>query len=509
MEVQTNTHYSLPRITRVLSILAAAAAGLYVVTYLVVALLRLPYPFELEFMEGDSVDQVWRVLHGLPLYVPPSVEFLPAMYTPLYYYIGAAFSSVIGLGFVPLRIVSLLASLACFALIGSFVWKLTRDRWAAWLAVGLFAATYQECGAWFDTARVDTPMVALMLGAVWLAWFAAKRRHVISSAILCAAAIFTKQTAILLPLALVLYFLLTEKKRAVDFGVAFVIALGVPLLLLQSASQGWFGIYTVTIPAAHPWDRLMLISFWTQDILLPLPIAFALAAFYAALLWREGKRIELLFLLLAGAGLIAAAYAPRVKAGNFENDLISAYAFLALVFGIALAGLRERTRATESSTKGAGEIFPALLMLLVVVQFAALVYHPTKMIPSARDREAGMDVVRQVQAYSGAVWMVHHGYIPVKAGKEPLASMQPMMDVLESSHARAKEMLVTSVENALREQRFDAVFLNEPWPEKLRGIEHYKAKRTVFDDTTSFWPVTGYRTRPELIMEPAANFPNE
>lgn len=509
MNTAQDINPQLARVTRGLSIVAAVVAGLYVVTYLAVALLRLPYPFELEFMEGDSVDQVWRVLRGLPLYVPPSVDFVPAMYTPLYYYIGAAFSSVMGLGFVPLRIVSLLASLACFALIGSFVWKLSRDRWAAWLAVGLFAATYQECGAWFDTARVDTPMVAFMLGAVWLAWFAAKRRHVIASAVLCAAAIFTKQTAILLPVTLLLYLLLTEKKRALEFGVAFVIALGVPLLLLQRASQGWFSIYTVTVPAAHPWDWPMLISFWTQDILLPLPIAFALAAFYAILLWRDGKRSELLFLLLAGAGVVAAAYAPRVKAGNFDNDLVPAYAFLALVFGIALAGLRERMRATESSTKEVGELFPALLMLLIVVQFAALVYHPTKMIPPARDRAAGMDVVRQVQAYSGAVWMVHHGYIPVMAGKEPLASMQPMADVLESSHERAKELLLASVESALREQRFDAIFLNEPWPKKLRGTEHYEAKWAVFDDTCSFWPVTGFRTRPELILEPATKFPSE
>ena len=499
----------LLRAADTLGIIAATAAGAYIVTYLCVALLRLPYPFELEFMEGDSVDQVWRVLHGLPLYVSPSVDFTPAIYPPLYYYIGAAFASVMGLGMVPLRIVSLLASLACFALIGSFVWKLSRDRLAAWLAVGLFAATYAESGAWLDTARVDTLMVAFMLAAAWLARLGEKRGHIVASAVLCAAAIFTKQSAILLPLALLAYLIFAKPKRAVDFGVAFLIAFGVPLAWLEIASHGWFGVYAVTIPAAHPWDTLMLISFWTQDILLPLSIAFTLAAFFALVLWREKRRSDLLFLLLAGAGMIAAAYAPRVKAGNFDNDLVPAYAFLALAFGMALSDLRARIPASETSQQPAAALLRPLLMLLVVVQFAALVYHPTPLIPTARDREAGNDLVRQVRAYDGEVWVAHHGYISVLAGKTPLVSMQPMMDVLESSHARAKEMLSSSVAEALREKRFDAIFLNEPWPEKLRGIEYYEAKWAVFDDTSSFWPVTGYRTRPELILEPVASFQNK
>ncbi|MDD5088729.1 MAG: glycosyltransferase family 39 protein [bacterium] len=508
MKADNNTNVSLSGLTRALAVVAVVAAGLYIVTYLAVALLRLPYPFELEFMEGDSVDQVWRVLHGLPLYAPPSVDFVPAMYPPLYYYASAAFASVTGLGFLPLRIVSLLASLACFALIGSFVWKQSRDRLAALLAVGLFAATYAESGAWFDTARVDTLMVAFMLGAVWLAWFATKRGHVIASAILCASAIFTKQSAILLPLALLTYLLLARRKHAVFFGAAFAVAFGVPLLLFEGASHGWFGMYAVTIPAAHPWDRLMLISFWTQDILMPLPIAFAIALFYLILYWRGENRDRARFLLLAGAAMMAAAYAPRVKAGNFDNDLIPAYAFLTLVFGIALAGLRERMRVPEDSTKGAGEIFSALLMLLVVVQFTALVYHPAPLIPSAQDREAGDDLVRQVRSYEGEVWVAYHGYLATLAGKTPLATMQPMQDLLVSSHARAKEMLRSSVEEALREKRFDAILLNEPWPDNLRGLDRYEAKRAVFADTSSFWPVTGFRTRPELVYEPAAVFEN-
>ncbi|MBU1985197.1 hypothetical protein KJ815_12410, partial [bacterium] len=290
--------------------------------------------------------------------------------------------------------------------------------------------------------------------------------------------------------------------RAAYFGIAFIVAFGVPFFLLMNASHGWFGLYTVTIPAAHPWDKLMLLSFWTQDILLPLPIAFTLVFFYLILRWRERRRDDWLFVLLVGAGMIAAAYAPRVKAGNFDNDLVPAYAFLALVFGAALADLRERIRRSESSQRSTAGLLHALLMLLVVVQFASLVYHPSRMIPSAKDRQAGMELVRQVRAYPGPVWVVHHGYISVMAGKAPLVTMQPMQDLLAATDERSREMIVASVEDVLRRHSFDAIFLNEPWPEQLRGVECYEAKRAVFADTSCFWPVTGYRTRPELVYEP-------
>jgi hypothetical protein len=45
--------------------LAAALLGLAaIVTYLVVALLRLAYPFPLEFLESNSLVEVQRILAG-------------------------------------------------------------------------------------------------------------------------------------------------------------------------------------------------------------------------------------------------------------------------------------------------------------------------------------------------------------------------------------------------------------------------------------------------------------
>ncbi len=43
------------------------AALLYPVTYVVVALLRLSYPFELEWLEGLALEHVGRIVAGQPI----------------------------------------------------------------------------------------------------------------------------------------------------------------------------------------------------------------------------------------------------------------------------------------------------------------------------------------------------------------------------------------------------------------------------------------------------------
>src|SRR5690606_23094615 len=50
----------------------------------VVFALRVGFPLELEWMEGGSLQQAFRVQQGLPVYGPPSPEFVPFLYPPLY-----------------------------------------------------------------------------------------------------------------------------------------------------------------------------------------------------------------------------------------------------------------------------------------------------------------------------------------------------------------------------------------------------------------------------------------
>ncbi len=128
-------------------------ALLFPAAYLGVAVLRLSYPFELEWLEGGCLDHVGRVLDGKKLYGPPSLEFVPFIYTPLYYYVAALVAGIVGFGFLPLRLVSFAASLGCLGCIYLVVRRETLDRFPAVLAACLFAATYRASGGWLDLAR--------------------------------------------------------------------------------------------------------------------------------------------------------------------------------------------------------------------------------------------------------------------------------------------------------------------------------------------------------------------
>ena len=121
--------------------LAAALAGLVAVcAYLAIALSRLTYPFTVEWLESNSLVEVHRILAGQPLYPAPSIRYVPDGYPPLYFAVSAAAASVLGVSYLPLRLVSLVSSLVCFALLGRLVQRETGSIAAGVGAAGLSAA---------------------------------------------------------------------------------------------------------------------------------------------------------------------------------------------------------------------------------------------------------------------------------------------------------------------------------------------------------------------------------
>src|ERR1700751_877802 len=81
--------------------MAAALIGLAAIgAYLFVALSRLDYPFALEQLEGNSLVEVPRLLGGQPLYPAPNAGYVPDGYPPLYFFVLAAVSRVLGVSYL-------------------------------------------------------------------------------------------------------------------------------------------------------------------------------------------------------------------------------------------------------------------------------------------------------------------------------------------------------------------------------------------------------------------------
>src|SRR5215469_14570537 len=98
---------------------AATTAGLAVIgAYVCIAVARLGYPGHLEILEDNSLIEVDRILAGQQLYPAPSASFVPDGYTPLYFAVSAGVARVLGQSYLSLRLVSLIASLVCFVILG-------------------------------------------------------------------------------------------------------------------------------------------------------------------------------------------------------------------------------------------------------------------------------------------------------------------------------------------------------------------------------------------------------
>lgn len=475
----------------------AVAAGGYLLAYVAIALWRLQHPFELEWMEGAMVDHVQRITEGKRLYVPPSLDFVPFIYPPLFYYASAAVAQITGVGFAALRLVSFLSSLLIFALLYLLVARETRDRFAALIATGLFAATYQIGGAFFDLGRVDSLFLATLLAAVYVLRFGESLAAHAAGGLLIGLAFLTKQSAVVMAAPLVLYVIHRHPRRGLaTAAVAGAVMVGATVWI-DAVHDGWYAFYAFEIPSGYQMLRHRLLDFWTVDILPPLAISWAVGL---AFLVAPGAGRPRMFYLAVAAGMIAGSWLSRGNPGGYDNVLIPAFLASAILFGLGLHSARAALSAPGAEARARGEVWLGAACLL---QFALLVYNPLYMLPTRADVAAGEALVRTVAAVEGDVWIPYHGNIGTMASKGTHAHWMAISDILESGRAELRERMEDEIEAALGTGRFDLVvqsshpFLNAP---KLQSF--YALEGKAVDDPDVFWPVTGARRRAETLYVP-------
>src|SRR5574340_192041 len=82
----------------ILTLVIFTCAVLYFFVYIWIVVKRINYPFELEWIEGEMVNQVHRLLHGDLIYQEPGIDFASFMYPPFYYYVASGVSIIFGDG---------------------------------------------------------------------------------------------------------------------------------------------------------------------------------------------------------------------------------------------------------------------------------------------------------------------------------------------------------------------------------------------------------------------------
>lgn len=461
--------------TPVVQVLVWVLLGLAVYfcsVYLVLAVLHLQFPYALEWIEGSMLDHVRRAVSGEPIYVSPTPEFVPAIYPPLYYYCAAALAHVIGLGLLPLRLVSLAASLGSLMLIFLIVSRASESRPAGILAAGLFAATYQAGGPYLDMGRIDSLFLFFFLATVYLIRFRTSWHGQAMAGIMLACAVLTKQTALLLALPLIFCSLLFSRAAGTfAFCLTAALTAGFTSILINYVHNGWYFYYVFELPRQHPVLFSRIAGFWTQDIAATLPVACLFALAYVFLPARVRQKRSMIFFVLVTGSVLAIACLSKIKSGGFKNVLMPAHATLAMMFGLAYAA---GMRLLQNWQPRAQLMARAVIMVLCAGQFGLLLYDPRGLVPDPRQARNARAVVELAANIQGEVFAPAYGYLCAMAGKRGSAHIGAINDVLRGDPGPVRQALIDAIRAAISGQRFAAIILDRRFEWFQKDIEqHY------------------------------------
>ncbi len=481
-------------------------AAYYVLSFVAVAVVRLRYPYALEWIEGGMLDEVRWLLAGHALYARPSVDNVSFIYNPLYFWIGACVAKVLGANLLTLRFVSFASALGALALLYDLVVEETGERAMGLLAAGLYAGTFQLTQQFMDIARVDSLFVLLTLAPLWVLRMRPTAGGRVVAAVLLVLCFLAKQNGVLVAAPMVLFVLrdaargattTTERLRGAPFAAIVIVGIAGSAWLLDVTSDGWYRYFAVELPQGHPIVKGLWVDFWTSDLMGTFACACAGAVF--VLLGpgdMPGRTRELWGAALAG--VLLASWAGRLHDGGWSNVLMPAYAMLAALFALAI---HQATSLARASADAAGPSLERVASVVGLLQLLVVVYDPRHALPSAKDEAAGAQVVATLRAATGDTFTPTDSYLASLAGKPPHLHEMAVRDVLRGPPSETQRQLHDAIRDALRSHRWGMLVTDDDFFAS-DVVENYKRGPESVKEPNVFFPVTGMHVRPGWTFTP-------
>jgi hypothetical protein len=400
---------------RLLLELGVAVWALYQVSILYsVFFARLTYPMDLEWMEGGTLYEAFRVLHGDPLYVKPVTTWAPYPYPPVQPWL-LAIVGFIHLDFWSGRIVSIFFfSLLCFVIFHEIFVHLKRSAYGiavGALAVATIVNSYPVVGQWYDLIRCDTMMLGLWAaGAARLMKCNATWRHTLWTAVLFTLAVYTKQTAAMF-VAWSCLFLIVHQPR---LGLRLAFLTGsfclLLLLLLQWSTGGAFWYLTIGSLGQHEMKPAMMYEalktvYDYAPFFVVTPFILLLSALKG---WVSPRAIH-----WAGSFLVAipVAIIAYSKVGAYLNALVPLIVLASPAIIFVCSDILQRTGASFAALRWA-----MLVGLVYFVSTKPLV--PKDYIPDAAKWRAARELNSIVASLKGGVVCTYLGFLPAHNGHD-------------------------------------------------------------------------------------------
>jgi hypothetical protein len=355
-----------------------------------VLLVRLFFPFGLDYGEAPLVDQARRLWTGISIYPLPAAAppYVISNYPPIFPALAGLLTVPFGLPpFQSGRAISLAAALITTGVIAALGTQTAGNRLAGWGAAALFLA-HPFVTLWASLARVDMLALCLSLLGLWLVYRKQTPANLLLAGGCLLAAAFTRQSNLLAaPLAAVIW-LWSQRSRAgmrwawLVFGGGLLLAGAAFFAALNAATQGgaYFHIVTANLNEFNPLRAAN--GVWA--LLITWPIALFLALFGAMRGSVPCPAVRHLWLPYALASFGTALTIGKV--GSNLNYLLEWMAAAALLAGAALRE-QENSRQPAVSRVLAG-VQLAWLLAGAAVLYPSTTLEPWKNIEMYRQRTA-------------------------------------------------------------------------------------------------------------------------
>ena len=492
-----------------------AAAGLYHLGLLYFIFFgRLGYPLDVEWMEGGMLCHALRLMEGLPLYAPPSADFISYLYTPFYPALLAGLGKIFGLSYTLGRLVSVLAFTGCLALLFRAVQRQTGGGWpgALWglCGAGLAASSFNHTYGWFDLVRSDSLYLLLVTAFLYLLIYHARRSlpALLAAGVLAGVAFLTKQTASMFIIFSGAAFLIISWRRLPLYVAVVGLVAGGTVLAWNHVSDGWFWKYIYEMHQGHDfyWDRIWPVT--EKKLLEFFPVVGAVLGVWllaAPVAWIVRKRLNgrtlyWFMVALCGVAISAVGYATQWASFNaFIPGLLFPGAFAALAAGDLtrkVAGQGGTVRSILACVTG------LVLGGALSWQLYTQRYETAPHLPDERDLRTGSELIRRLQGISGQVLMPYHPYYPYLAGKRPSYPQMGINDVTRAGYSFPDDV-IQRVESGY----YAAVILDNPPAGRYDFIFSKYKLGHYFPWKSVPRPITGYKVKPTYMFVPRGKEP--
>ncbi len=384
----------------------------FILMFLFVAALRIFYKYELTNYEYESLMQSKRIVDRMQLYVRPSLDYVPMIYAPLYYYCGALFMLLFGKTFFPLRLLSFAASLGVMYLLFRYLKKDSGSGRAVIVAAGFFAACYQIAGASFEVARVDSLALFFFVCSVYLSRFAKTIKGMIAAVLFFVLACLTKQTYILLILVPLFFIYKNNRSHAIFFVILTAIVLTAVVFPLNIYTQGWFFYYVFYLPSKHRLYENIIGRLF--QVIYVYKYFFAILSACLFIMKDKEKSLQSEGIITLIVTIICVFY--TLKIGGSNNMMFPAFATLAILFA--------QTFKKFLINKN---ILPAIIVIAI---FCLFTYSPVEYIDKSQEKAILDRQVKYMATIKGEVFMPSAPLLVTLAGKEPTVRTDPLGDLL-------------------------------------------------------------------------------